>query len=327
VLDGVPVVRMPFHQAPRRARHAARELRFRRELPHRLRILRRTVATWRADVVLSLAIDSYATYAAGLARLVPVVLGLETGGPGLTTRPRLMRRALRRADRIVAVAESLAREATALAPEIRERIHVVPNGVDPARFGNGPAFVHPRPFVVVVARLSREKGVDVLLDALGCDPAAPFDLLVAGDGPERTALEAQAARLGVGDRVVFLGAVDQATVAALHRGAILVALPSRWEGLPLACLEAMASGCAVAAAAVGGLPEAIEDDRTGVLVPPEDPAALAAALRALASDPARRRRLGAAARTTALERFAWPVVARRHLAVLEVAVRARAGGV
>src|SRR5207245_2236045 len=156
-----------------------------------------------------------------------------------------------------------------------------------------PAYAHPRSYVAAVGRLVPQKGFDVLLEAFARLDAPEVDLLIAGDGPERRRLEALRERLGLGARVHLLGAVDRATVASLYRGARLVACPSRWEGLPLVCLEAMASGRAVVASRVDGIPDAVGDGETGLLVPPEDPVVLAAALGALLEDgPRRERRAG-----------------------------------
>src|SRR5439155_274446 len=160
------------------------------------------------------------------------------------------------------------------------RLSVIPNGVEPGVFVDGRARPHPRPYVAAVGRLVPQKGFDVLLEAFARLDAPEVDLLIAGDGPERRRLEALRERLGLGARVHLLGAVDRATVASLYRGARLVACPSRWEGLPLVCLEAMASGRAVVASRVDGIPDAVGDGETGLLVPPEDPVALAAAARA-----------------------------------------------
>ena len=266
-----PVVRLPYHQMPRRGRHLARQLRFARGLPGAIRSLRRAAAGAHANVALALAVPSYWPYAVGLAGAAPVVLSLEGGGPTLTRHPRTMRWALRRAAGVVAVATSLARTVEGLAPRLPAGVTVIANGVDPDRFARGPAFSHPRPYLLAVARLSREKGIDVLLAAFArLGPTARgLDLLVAGDGPERPGLLAQRSRLGLDERVHFLGAVDEPAMPALYRGAAVVVCPSRWEGLPLACLEAMASGRAVVATSVDGTPDAVHDD-TGVLVPPED---------------------------------------------------------
>jgi len=318
----VAVVRLPYHQLPRRGRHVARHIRFARALPGTVGALRRATREANADVVLTLAVSSYAPYAIGLAGAAPVVLSLEGGGPGFTRNPRVMRWALRRAARVVAVAGSLARTAAALAPEIGPRLTVIPNGVEPDRFAAGPAFPHPRRYVLAVARLSHEKGIDVLLDAFAALRSADVDLVVAGDGPERPRLAAQCEALGLESRVHFLGGVDFEHVPALYRGAALVACPSRWEGLPLVCLEAMASGRAVVATAVDGTPDAVVDGASGVLVPPEEPAALARAIDAILGKPGWAEQLGARGVELVRERFDWRRIAARYLEVLRDATGA-----
>ncbi len=317
-----PVVRRRFHGVPRRWWPPGRQLRFALGLPSARARLGQAVAAHRPDVVLTLTVSTFAPYAIGLARTAPLVLSLEGREQGgvFTATPRVLRAALRRATRVVACSTSLAASARALAPDVTSRLTVIVNGVDLERFGDGAVFAHPRPYVLAVGRLARQKGFDVLLEAVARLPPG-VDLLVAGDGPERALLEAERARLGLTDRVHFLGPVDQNTVATLYRGALLVACPSRWEGMPLVCLEAMASGCAVVAAAVDGVPDAVADGETGVLVPPEDPAALAAVLGALLADSPRRRRLGEEGRARAGARFAWPEIAARYLDVLAAAAR------
>jgi glycosyltransferase involved in cell wall biosynthesis len=158
------------------------------------------------------------------------------------------------------------------------------------------------PCVLVAANLVRRKGVDVLIAALA-QPAlrAPYTLWVAGDGPERAALEVDAAKRGLADRVRFLGRRDD--VPNLLEACDVFVLPSRLEGLGVAALEAMARGRPVVASAVGGLAETVVSDETGLLVPPEDPAALAAALARLIQDPELARRLGAAGAKRVAEHF------------------------
>jgi len=155
--------------------------------------------------------------------------------------------------------------------------------------------------VLTLCALVPRKGVDVLVDALAALPASSGRavLLVAGDGPERAALAARAA--GLGARVCFLGA--RADKAELLSACDVFALASRAEGLGVAALEAMAAGRAVVATRVGGLGEAVVDGRTGLLVPPGDPAALAAALARLCDDPALRARLAAAGPERVAEGF------------------------
>lgn len=315
---GVPVLRLPYHQLPRRGRHVARQMRFLAELPGALGGLRRAVADAHADVILALAVTTYAPYLIGLAGTRPLVVGLQGGEARgeFSSRPRVLRWALRRAARIVACATSLAAQARALAPDIASRLRVIPNGVDPVRFADGPAFQHSRPYVLAVGRLVRQKGFDVLLEALARLDRVDVDLVVAGEGPVRTALEEARVRLGLGDRVHLIGEADPTRIASLYRGALLVACPSRWEGLPLVCLEAMASGRAVVATAVDGIPDAVLDGETALLVPPEDPGPLAVALGRLLDDDERRARFGARGRAVVAERFAWPRVAGRYLEVL-----------
>jgi len=163
-----------------------------------------------------------------------------------------------------------------------------------ARLSVGSAGVR----LATVASLTRKKGHDVLLRAVARlrEGGVDFALALAGDGVERRRIEASIARLHLGDRVHLLGAV--ANVADVLAAVDLFVLPSLVEGLPLALLEAMATGKAVIATAVGGVPEVVQSGVNGLLVPPGDDAALADAIATLARSAAERDRLGAAARTT-----------------------------
>jgi glycosyltransferase involved in cell wall biosynthesis len=168
-------------------------------------------------------------------------------------------------------------------------------------------------YLLVVGRLRLRKGVDVLLAAMPelrrRHPAAR--LLIAGDGEHRASLERAAAALGLGDAVSFLGRADAARVRRLLRGAAALVVPSIYEGMPLVVLEAMEAAVPVVASRVSGIPEVVEDGRTGWLVPPEEPASLAAALAAALDDPAEARRRGAAGRER-LEQCFRPVHAARR---------------
>lgn len=159
------------------------------------------------------------------------------------------------------------------------------------------------PVVGVVANLIHYKGHTHLLAAgrrvAGRFPRLTF--LLVGEGPCRAALERQAAGLGLAERVRFLG--SRRDVPALLALMDVVALPSLEEGFPNALLEAMAAGKPVVASRVGGVPEAVVEGQTGLLVPPGDPAALAEALLALLEDPARAAAMGAAGRRHVAERF------------------------
>ena len=159
------------------------------------------------------------------------------------------------------------------------------------------------PRLAVVGRLIPIKGHEVLFRALAslAEDMPDVTLDVVGDGPLETELRASAARLGLGDVVTFRGRVSP--VSSVLERAEVVVVPSFGEGFGMVALEAMERGRAVVASAVGGLPEIVEDGRTGVLVPAGDADALAAALRELARDPGRTAAMGAAGRERALREF------------------------
>ena len=161
-----------------------------------------------------------------------------------------------------------------------------------------PAPVAGAPFTIV-GRLVEIKGHDILLAAVA--EVQELELEIVGDGLLRGELEAEVARRSLGDRVRFLGRVAPAG-PAMERAAVVV-VPSRGEGFGMVALEAMERGRAVIASRVGGLPEIVAEGETGLLVPPNDPAALAAALRELAADPARVAAMGAAGRRRAVTEF------------------------
>jgi glycosyltransferase involved in cell wall biosynthesis len=153
--------------------------------------------------------------------------------------------------------------------------------------------------------MTEQKGFDVLLRALPAvlrvEPSA--ELMLVGDGPLRAELEALVDELGLRSAVTMPGALRHEDMAELLASASLVAIPSRWEGMPLIALEAAAAGRAVVATPVQGLADVVVDGETGVLVPPERTEPLAAALSGLLTDPSRAAALGAAARRRVVERF------------------------
>jgi glycosyltransferase involved in cell wall biosynthesis len=152
------------------------------------------------------------------------------------------------------------------------------------------------PIVGFVGRLQPEKGVDVLLQAattvLAVVPQASF--VIIGDGPLLPTLEEQAGQLGLSSRVRFLG--FRADVPRLLTQLSAVVIPSRNEGTPLVLLEAMSAGVPVVASAVGGIQDVLRQGKEGLLVAPDDPAALADALCSLLLDPERMRSMGEAGR-------------------------------
>jgi glycosyltransferase involved in cell wall biosynthesis len=220
---------------------------------------------------------------AALATRKPFVLQLWGSDAELGLRaPFLFRPLVRTARIVLCPSRALAEDARRLGGR---EIRVVSNGVDiPAAVG---APQEP-PHVLFVGRLSPEKGVEELLEATDGLPR-----VIVGDGGLREA---------VPDAVGF---VSPRQLGPYYERAAVVVCPSRREGYGVVAREAMAYGRPVVATAVGGLLDAVEDDVTGLLVPPRDTDALRTALETLLMDGARRERLGGAARETAEERFSW----------------------
>ena len=166
------------------------------------------------------------------------------------------------------------------------------------------------PQVVYVGRLSKEKGVDLLIRAF--ERLDDGHLLIIGSGSEERELKRLAEKC---DRIHFLGFLPRDQALLYVKGSDVFVLPSRSEGLSTALLEAMACGTAVIATSVGGSVELVEHGVSGLLVPPEDHKALADALRLLLSDASLRRRLAAEAARRVRAEFSMEVIAQRYLEV------------
>jgi glycosyltransferase involved in cell wall biosynthesis len=191
----------------------------------------------------------------------------------------------------------------------RERVRVVPNGIDASRWVSAQPASRASlgvpdgvPLLAVLGLLHVAKGQDVALRALARTELGRAHLLLAGMGDEREELEELARSLGLSDRAHFLGWRDDAP--ALVAASDVVLLPSRWEGMPYIVLESMAAARPVVATRVDGAVELVDDGRTGALVAIEDDAELArAAGRLLALSPGARERMGSLARERVLGRF------------------------
>ncbi len=203
-----------------------------------------------------------------------------------------------RTHRLIAVSESEAATIRASGVVAPERVRVVPNAVDPARWRGAEALARaelelPEEALVlaVIGLLNRAKGQDVALRALAETPARDVHLALVGHGEDLDSLRALAAELGVERRVRFLGwRDDPERVLAAADGLLL---PSRWEGMPYAVLEAMAAARPVVAAAVDGARDLVVEGETGFLARIEDPVDLARAMGRLATQtPDERRRMG-----------------------------------
>lgn len=237
---------------------------------------------------------------------------------GISLMDRLL---LTRFDGVAIVTESLRPRLLRLGVK-DERVHTIDNGIDCTPFSSLNTDTHQstqgdRLVVGAVARLARVKGLRYLLDAAALlipdFPSARF--VIVGEGPDLTLLRDHAAGLGIGASVHFMG--SSSNLPDIYAGFDIFVLPSLSEGMPMALMEAMASGRAVVASAVGSVPNMIVNNRNGILVQPADSASLASRLKELLSNSSARATLGQAARETAIMRFSAAAMARAYLSLYE----------
>lgn len=249
----------------------------------------------------------------GLPMLVTVHLPAYYWVRGQTRLARLrrwayqqMEKALNRwlVDQVIYVSHQVYVEALRLGVVTPARAWVIPNGLefqpDASERATNPSvpWVAPgTPVICCVARLETQKGIDVLLEALHHLRVQDWRLWLVGDGSQRESLSGQAQHLGLEDRIDFLG--FRADVAGLLRASDIFVLPSRYEAMSLALLEALSAGCPCVVTDVGENAGVVETEVNGLVVPAEDPAQLAAALERLLVDASLRRRLGQAAQQAA----------------------------
>ncbi len=225
-------------------------------------------------------------------------------------------------DHVTAVCQ-LARQAeiegTAVPPH---KVSILYNCIDPAPFATDKTAQRTQirqefgippaaPLIGVVGRLHPQKGLPHLLNALPHtrQQLPETRLLIVGDGELQDELSAQAQKLGLSDVIIFTGA--RSDIPDILAALDLFVLPSLWEGLPLAVLEAMAAGLPVVATAVGGVPELVTDGETGRLVPPGDTVALAQAIIAILSQPSQSQMMGAAGQARAASDFNAATITRQ----------------
>ncbi len=233
------------------------------------------------------------------------------------------RTAIESAAAVIAVSQGMRSDILMTYPRVTaDRVHVIYNGIDAVQYAPDPGRdvldrygIDPgRPSVVFVGRVTRQKGLQVLLRA--ADLLVPAAQLVVCAGQADTAdLQVEISALVEHLRVTRSGVIWLPTMLAkteviqILSHATVFACPSLYEPLGIVNLEAMACGTAVVASAVGGIPEVVADGETGLLVPADDAAALAAAINALVSDPKRASELGARGRARAVAEFSWDTIA------------------
>jgi glycosyltransferase involved in cell wall biosynthesis len=294
-----------------------------------LRAMTEWLGAHRYDVVNSHSSTDSWLAALALARLgrpCPLVRTRHISAP--VPRDPLTRWLYTRATaRVVTTGEALKRELAERNGFPAARIESVPTGVDAGRFRPGEraaarlrlGVAADRVLVGIVATLRSWKGHRHLIEAMKLLPGS-VELAIVGDGPQRGALEALIARLDLGARVRMAG--NQDDVLPWLRAFDIFALPSYAnEGVPQALVQAMLVALPCVTTAAGGIPEVAEDERTAVVVPPQDPQALASAIERLAREPGRRRELGEAARKHCVENFSY----ERMLDRMEAIYRDAAG--
>lgn len=256
-------------------------------------------------------------------RLVATAVGSDLNTLHLRSRSRLsiVRNCLAKADAFTACSQQLLSLGEQLAPAIRDHSHLIPTGVKGIFFDRPVSCSTTSPYLLACGRLAPVKGFDLLLQAISLIgvPTRPR-LLIAGDGPERSVLEQIISRLHLSEDVELLGFREPHEVAELMHRCLFVVIPSRQEGLPLVALEAMASGRAVVAAAVGGLIEVIRPGINGILVTPDSPSELATAIEQLVSEPRILAEMGVHGRETALT-YRMEAIAARYCAIFEKAIQ------
>lgn len=293
----------------------------------------RVIARLRPDVVEMPEFHAPGLFAALRARLgdgrlgrasAPVIVRLHT--PSYLDRalegepPNLDTRAVEALEALSArLAAGVSSPSAALASTVTERwrlpaarLRIVPNPIDEATFSPGGS--EEGPTILVVGRVERHKGQDLLVEALPMVRAAVPDArlrIVGGDGGLSESLSRMAGVLGVSAALTLEGPRPREQLPELYRAAAVCVVPSRYENFPYTALEAMACGRAVIAARVGGLAEVVEDGRDGILVEPENPAALAEAITRLLRNAPERRRLAKAARERVLRSYTAAKVATR----------------
>ncbi len=295
ILDTVPVYRERFRFPEPKPRHLAG---FVVGTAKTRRRVRDVISRHECDLVHVQCVSSngyYALRAAQRTRL-PLVVSMQgeltMDASAIYQRSATMRRSWRRlltaADVVTGCSQQVVDEAlAAFGPGLADKIRVVRNGVDLGAVRAAAPEQRARPYLLGIGRFVAQKGLDVLIDAFAMIAAdhPQVDLLLAGDGPMRSELEARARRSDHADRVVFVGAVPSVRAFSLYAGAAGFVLASRHEPQGIVVIEAMAAGAPVLATAVGGVPETVHDGRNGLLVPGDDAAAMARGLRELLGRP------------------------------------------
>jgi glycogen(starch) synthase len=305
---GVPVYRFPFWKADK-------------NIDELMKIRQRIISLKRAfapDLIHRNAVSGGDFFLLTTAHAHPAPLLVTLHGAWPNQADTLVRRTLRAADWVVGVSAAILEQGRQLEPEIIPRSSIICNALDePALLPEPLPIQAPR--LLCLGRLAAVKGFDLALLALTSivDRFPSVRLIVAGDGPERTKLREQVVKFGLSEIVQFIGWVAPDVVPALMNTATVVVMPSRWESLPLVALEGALMARPVVGTRVGGLPEVVLHQQTGLLVEEEDSQALAEAIAFLLQHPETATRMGQAARSRVLDIFSL----QRHVDAYEALYR------
>jgi glycosyltransferase involved in cell wall biosynthesis len=273
----------------------------------------------------------------------PLIVKPSTAGPGTSLHRAagwrgLIRPLVGAVDAWISLSEATREDLSRLGVR-PERVVPLPNGVDSREFvplsdaaraehRAGLGLPGDAVLLCAVGRLAPHKRMDLLLEAfLSLAAEQPsLHLWLVGSGDQADALSRRAGAHPAGSRVVLVGPAPEERVRAILQAADVFVLPSQWEGLSNALLEAMACGVATAATRVSGTADVLQDGENGLLAPPDDPQSLRAALARLAADPGLRARLGAAARATVVSRYSLEATAEQLHALYTRLTTAEHGG-
>lgn len=271
---------------------------------------------------------------AGKTGMVSTFFSAELHWSGTTRKVMapIVRRIVRESDAVTVISSYTAEMLRSIAGDTRSVIIPFGAAMDPPESLGTRIRRAEDPFeLIFVGRLVERKGVPVLLDAVALLRGdTRLSVRIIGDGPERAALEARAAQLGLGERVTFEGTVSADRLRAALEACNALVLPAivtdkgETEGLGVVLMEAMQYGKLVIATDTGGIPDVVEDGATGILVKPGDAVTLAAAIRGAMNDPVRAARLAAAGREHAATEFSWDSIVGRLREVYEGVVASRA---
>jgi len=222
-------------------------------------------------------------------------------------------RNLRAADWVTACSAAVLERAIEHLPALRPISTVIPNALPMPEWEARPT-PSPAMTIAFAGRLIAKKGADTLIAAMDQlkDRYPELHLFLAGEGDERLALASDAARRGLASRITFAGSLGHEAIYPFLASAALVIVPSKIEPFGLVALEAAQAGRPVVASAVDGLSEIVVHEQTGLLVPPGDAAALAAAIASLLDNPERAKAMGEAGRRRAASHFSWECYVAAH---------------